>query len=119
MPWRLHSSGRAWRMGPLRRRRGRSEGETGGSPLWAAGWIVLVALSALALVWPHLEMVKIGYEVARLKAERDRLAQERRVLRIESAALRQLGRIEAIARKELGMVFPRPEQVIYVKVLPN
>jgi len=64
-------------------------------------------------------MVKIGYERGRLEAGRDRLAQERRVLRVEAAALRQLDRIEAIARGKLGMVFPRPEQVIYVKVPPG
>ena len=82
----------------------------------AVACIGIVAASALALVWPHLEMVKIGYKVARLKKERDVLVQERRELRVEIAALRQLDRIEAIARKELGMVFPRPDQIVYVKV---
>lgn len=75
-----------------------------------------LAVSALALAWPHLEMVEIGYEVARLKKERDVMAQERRVLRVEIAALRQLDRVETIARKKLGMVFPRPDQVVYVMV---
>ena len=78
--------------------------------------IGVIAVSALALVWPHLEMVKIGYEVARLKKERDVLIQESRVLRVEIAALRQLDRIETIARKKLGMVFPGPDQIVYVKV---
>ena len=41
----------------------------------AAMWVGLMALSALALVWPHLEMVKLGYELTRLDAERDRLGQ--------------------------------------------
>ncbi|MFC1490997.1 cell division protein FtsL [Nitrospinota bacterium] len=82
----------------------------------AAACISLVAVSALALAWPHLEMVRIGYEVALLKAERDVLAEERRVLRVEIAALRQLDRIEAIARRKLGMIFPRPDQIVYVTV---
>lgn len=73
-------------------------------------------VSALALVWPHLEMVKIGYEVARLKKERGVLAQESRVLRVEIASLRQLDRIEKIARKKLGMIFPGPDQIVYVMV---
>ncbi len=84
-----------------------------------AACISVLAVSALALAWPHLEMVKIGYEVARLRAERGVLAQERRVLRVEIAALRQLDRIEAIARKRLGMIFPRPDQIVYVKVPPR
>ncbi len=101
-------------------RKGRRRGPQPDLPLWrAAACVGLIALSALALVWPHLEMVKIGYERGRLEAGRDRLAQERRVLRVEAAALRQLDRIEAIARGKLGMVFPRPEQVIYVKVPPG
>lgn len=85
----------------------------------AAMWVGLMALSALALVWPHLEMVKLGYELTRLDAERDRLVQERRVLRVEEASLRQLDRVEAIARTKLNMVFPAPDQVVYLKVPPG
>lgn len=85
----------------------------------AAMWMGLMALSALALVWPHLEMVKLGYELTRLEAERDRLIQERRVLRVEEASLRQLDRIEAIARTRLNMVFPASDQVVFVKVPPG
>ncbi|MAE06658.1 MAG: cell division protein FtsL [Nitrospinota bacterium] len=82
----------------------------------AAFCIGALAVSALALAWPHLEMVRIGYEAARLTAERNALSQERRVLRVEAAALRQLDRIEAIARNKLGMVFPDKDQVVYVMV---
>ncbi|MBI3127491.1 MAG: cell division protein FtsL [Candidatus Tectomicrobia bacterium] len=85
----------------------------------AALWLGMLALSALALVWPHLEMVKLGYELTRLEAERDRLIQEGRVLRVEEASLRQLDRIESIARAKLSMVFPVPEQIVYVKVPPG
>lgn len=101
-------------------RRGRRREAKAELPLLkAAACVGLIALSALALVWPHLEMVKLGYELARLEAERDRLAQERRVLRVEAATLRQLDRIEAIARGRLKMVFPRPDQVVYVRVPPR
>ncbi|MBT3350766.1 MAG: septum formation initiator family protein [Nitrospinaceae bacterium] len=110
--WRLRRSGR---------------GPKGSKKAWA-GWefqipvsrvamiVGSLAVSALALAWPHLEMVEIGYEVARLKNERDVMAQERRVLRVEIAALRQLDRVETIARNKLGMVFPRPNQIVYVMV---
>jgi cell division protein FtsL len=82
----------------------------------AAACIAAVAVSALVLAWPHLEMVRIGYEVGRLKAEREVSAQERRVLRVEIGSLRQLDRVESIARNKLGMVFPRPDQIVYVMV---
>ncbi len=115
----VFSGPRGKRMGTRRGRRKQKKEEAEFPLLKAAGCIGLIALSALALVWPHLEMVKIGYELARLEAERNRLAQERRVLRVEAAALRQLDRIEAIARGKLKMVFPRPDQVIYVRVRPG
>ncbi len=77
--------------------------------------ITLIACSAAASVWPHLEMVRIGYELARLERQREKLLEDRRVLRIEVAALRQLERIESIARKKMKMVFPEPGQIVYVK----
>ena len=81
--------------------------------------ITFIACSAAALVWPHLEMVKIGYRLSHLERQRGKLLQDRRVLRIEVAALRQLDRIESIARKKLEMVFPEPGQIVYVKVGPR
>ncbi len=60
-------------------------------------------------------MVKFGYERARLQRQKEKLLQDRRVLRIEAAALRQLDRIERIARKKMKMVFPEPGQIVYVK----
>lgn len=88
-------------------------------PLKAVAYIGIVALSALALVWPHLEMVRLGYQIGKIKSERDQLIQERMELRIEEATLRKLDRIEAIAREKLGMIFPGPDQVVYVKVFPS
>ncbi|MYA97199.1 MAG: hypothetical protein F4X91_12420 [Nitrospinae bacterium] len=81
--------------------------------------ITFIACSAAALVWPHLEMVKIGYRLAHLERQRAKLLQDRRVLRIEVAALRQLDRIESIARKKMEMIFPEPGQIVYVRVGPG
>ena len=92
---------------------------SGVSLLKAGLCITFIACSAVVLVWPHLEMVRIGYHLAGLERQREKLLQERRVLRIEVAALRQLDRIESIARKKMKMVFPRPEQIVYVKVGPG
>ena len=110
--WPLRKSGRG-----LKSRKRTRDGWKFQIPVSRAAIIIgSLAVSALALAWPHLEMVEIGYEVARLKNERDVMAQERRVLRVEIAALRQLDRVETIARKKLGMVFPRPDQIVYVMV---
>ena len=91
----------------------------GVSLLKAGLCITFIACSAAALVWPHLEIVKIGYRLANLERQREKLLQDRRVLGIELAALRQLDRIESIARKKMEMVFPEPGQIVYVKVGPG
>lgn len=105
---------------PRRKRRGTpASGKAEAAPrvsLPRAGvCIACIACGAAALVWPHLEMVKVGYERARLEREKAKLLQERRVLRIEAATLRQLDRIERIARKKMRMVFPEPGQIVYVR----
>lgn len=94
---------------------GAASAGSGVSLLKAGLCITFIACSAAALVWPHLEMVKIGYRLANLEHQREKLLQDRRVLRIEIAALRQLDRIESIARKKLEMVFPAPGQIVYVR----
>ncbi|MDE0331707.1 MAG: cell division protein FtsL [Nitrospinae bacterium] len=113
------NSRRGWREWLSARFSGKAPADSGVSLLKAGLCITFIACSAAALVWPHLEMVKIGYRLAHLESHRDKLLQDRRVLRIEVAALRQLDRIESIARKKMEMVFPEPGQIVYVKVGPG
>lgn len=108
-----------WRKRFSARFSGKASVGSGVSLLRAGLCITFIACSAAALVWPHLEMVKIGYRLARLERQKAKLMQERRVLRIEVAALRQLDRIESIARKKMEMVFPYPGQIVYVRLGPG
>ena len=71
--------------------------------------------SALFYVWTRLQVVSWGYRISRASARQEELRQANRELRIEAASLRSPGRIETIARKELGLEFPRPGQVLAVK----
>jgi len=71
--------------------------------------------SALFYVWARLQVVSWGYRISQATAREEELRQANRELRIEAASLRSPGRIEAIARKELGLDFLRPGQVIVVK----
>ena len=96
-----------------------SKADAGVSLIKVGLCITLIACSAAALVWPHLEMVKFGYRLAQLEGQREKHLQVRRELRIEAAALRQLDRIESIARKKLGMVFPAAGQIVYVQTGPG
>ena len=54
-------------------------------------------------------------EAQQLDRERERLVEENRKLRLEKASLEELQRVEAIARRELGLVPPPPEQVVVVE----
>lgn len=71
--------------------------------------------SALFYVWTRLQVVSWGYRISQASARQEELRQANRELRIEAASLRSPGRIESIARKELGLDYTRPGQVFAVK----
>jgi cell division protein FtsL len=83
-----------------------------------------VALASLFLLvmtytWQHFKAVEYGYKVESLKAQRDGLIEENRVLRLETASLRAPARIDKLAR-EYGMQPPQAGQVMRMdSVLPD
>lgn len=78
-------------------------------------WSVAVLATAAAFV-VHLairfETVRLGYELSDERARQEQLQQDRRLLSIEAATLRQSGRIETIARGSLGMEIPKPTRIV-------
>ena len=81
--------------------------------------ILLVSVLAAGLglyAWPALEIRRAGPAGAQLDREKQRLVEENRKLRLEKAALENLGRVEAIAAKELGLKAPLPERSVVVEV---
>ena len=78
-------------------------------------WCVAVLATAAAFV-VHLairfETVRLGYEVSDERSRQHELLQDRRLLSIEAATLRQSGRIETIARGTLGMEVPKPTRIV-------
>lgn len=83
---------------------------------WGLG--VLVLAGALSYVWQHTQVVRLGYEIERLRETRAVLEQERKALRLEMGQLRSLRRVEEIARTRLGMVTPKPGQVVLIPEAP-
>jgi cell division protein FtsL len=81
-------------------------------------YIVVTALAAMFLFglfaygWQHYQWIQYGYRIEEAQKKRDRLAEISRQLRLERASLRNPQRIDAIARKELGMVVPVPGQLV-------
>ena len=81
-------------------------------------WCVAVLATAGAFV-VHLsirfETVRLGYQVSEERGRQRELLQDRRLLSIEAATLRQSGRIETIARGTLGMEMPKPTRIVTMK----
>jgi len=75
--------------------------------------LCLVFLSgALFYVWQHVYVVRQGYELEALRETHARLVQENKGLLLEAGQLRSLRRVEEIARARLGLVTPKPGQVV-------
>jgi cell division protein FtsL len=79
--------------------------------LWAAA-VLATAAAFVAHLSLRLETVRLGYEVGLARREQRRLIEQRRMLSIEAATLREPERIEAIARGTLGMDVPDPSRVV-------
>jgi cell division protein FtsL len=73
---------------------------------------ILVFLFGLLFSWQHLQCVQNGYEIEGLKAQRVKLQGWNHQLKLSEAGLADPQRIDTLARKNLGMVSPSPQQVI-------
>ena len=62
--------------------------------------------------WQHYRWRMNGYKIEATQKQKEQLTEVGHQLRLERESLRDLGRIDAIARRELGMVQPAPGQVV-------
>jgi len=84
--------------------------------LWLLGLLAAALVGGLVLyAWPSLELRQTTLAREQMSKERERLLEENRKLRLEKAALENLHRVEAIARRDLGLVTPAPEKLIMVE----
>lgn len=84
--------------------------------------LIPLALLALAFVGvgvfhvtARVMVVDAGYRLSRLESDQRRLLRENDTLKLELAMLKSPGRLETLARQELGMAPPQPGQVITPK----
>ncbi len=81
-------------------------------------YIIVTALAAMFLFglfaygWQHYQYIQYGYRIEEAQKKKQQLAEMKERLRLERASLRNLERIDAIARRELGMVIPAPGQFV-------
>jgi cell division protein FtsL len=78
-------------------------------------WTVVVVAAALSFV-VHLtvrfETVRLGYDVGKARDEQRALVEQRRLLSLEAATLRQADRVETVARGAFGMDVAAADRVI-------
>ena len=77
----------------------------------------LVLFGVLCYVWQPIQVVRLGYQIEGLAGERAGLIRQQKELRLEVARLKSLRRVEEIARRQLGLTNPKPNQVITVESL--
>lgn len=70
-------------------------------------------------VWERVDMVRVGYQIERLKHDKVVLERERDELRVKFSALSAPDRIAKVASDELGMALPQQGQVIMVQSRPD
>jgi cell division protein FtsL len=85
---------------------------------WLILLVAVIAGAAGLYAWPALEIRRTGQAAIDLDREKERLLEEKRKLNLEKSALENLGRVETIATRDLGLEAPAPEQSIVVEVPP-
>jgi cell division protein FtsL len=80
---------------------------------------ILAGLAGLCLVfvfvWERVDIVRVGYQIERLKVEKVKLERERDRLRVKFSTLTAPDRIAKVATEQLGMTPPQNGQVIVVQ----
>jgi hypothetical protein len=81
----------------------------------SAGLVILVPV--MANIWGHAEAVRLGYLLGEARQTHDALLEANRLLRTEHAAQRRLSRIQSKAIRELGLAPREPGATVVVTVV--
>src|SRR6202521_841662 len=79
----------------------------------------MLALCAFLYAWQHFETIQLRYQLESLRGERSQAAELNQELKLEVAGLRAPGRIDIIARRQLGLTAPVPGQVAPMDMPPG
>jgi len=80
-------------------------------------WIIFMAAfmaELLLYTWSRVQCVQFGYELSEAAGREDHLLQLRNNLKIEVAHLKSPQRVAKIAREQLGLTLPKPDQLIVI-----
>ncbi len=77
--------------------------------------LLTVIVSAIAVVWARHESRELFVQLTQLQGQRDALNIEFGQLELEQATWAEPGRIESLARQQLGMVNPSPADIRLIR----
>jgi cell division protein FtsL len=84
---------------------------------------IVTVIAGLCLVfvfvWERVDMVRVGYQVERLKHDKVALERERDELLVKVSVLSAPDRIAKVASEKLGLALPQQGQVIMVQARPD
>ncbi len=79
----------------------------------AAFLLMLILLAGVFFdTWCAVQCRRAGYEIVQAKSSSDELMETRRKLEIELVHLKSPTVLGARAKKELGLITPKPEQIV-------
>ena len=79
----------------------------------------VVTSMILLFVWERVDVVRLGYQIERLKSQKVLLERERDELRVRLSSLTAPERIARAASEKLSMVLPEKGQVVLVHLEPE
>jgi len=77
--------------------------------------ITLFICSLIFFVWSRLQITYLGYQISQANNKQEQLLNLNKKLKLEVASLKSLSRIENIAKNQLGLVNPKPHQMVFMK----
>ena len=80
-------------------------------------WIALLMIFIIELfcyTWCRVQCIRTGYEISKEKNNQKRLIAMQKNLKIELARLKSPNRIEKIAKNQLGLIAPKPDQMLII-----
>lgn len=81
---------------------------------WFA-FLALMFVVALFFVWSRLQVIHFDYRICDLEGQLRQLQHRTQELQVEEATLSSSGRLERVARTQLGLQLPTPEQIIPIR----
>jgi len=77
--------------------------------------MLLFTVVSVFHVWSRFKLVDLNLQISEASRQLKEAEQEQKRLKLESASLRTPGRIEVIAKGDLGLALPTEQQVVLVK----